>query len=417
MFELFFSLSLLVVLVSVIPRRYQPTILSAYVLRLILCYFHAYVIVLPDSQFDAIAFERIAWQWAHDGQCLSDFTTGSRLYSWIASCIYVVVGRSALVLQVVNAFLGAMIVLVAMKTVRVLVDQGIQYRLVGWTLALHPSLLLYSAITMREVAIVLSFSLSIYWFVKWIVTERYHLVSWAILWMLVSQLFHTGMVTGTLVMSFFVAYYTVTRHWFKLVRIRVFLRDVRASLLSLGLVLLLSIGLSTMVSHGYGLDKLQSLRTERVLVVLADWQERSARGRASYLGGQSADEWPQIVLQGPIRLAHFLGAPFAWQISRLRDLWGFVDGMFLIVLTMLALRDVGRGVWRRKGYFGVAVLLVATIVGFATVTSNYGTAFRHRAKFVPAIVVLYAYGRSERSWRTAQGGESFGGIRAVSGLL
>ena len=54
-----------------------------------------------------------------------------------------------------------------MKTIRLLVPHGSHYRYVGWLLALHPSLLLYSAITMREVAVVLTFMASTYWLTKW----------------------------------------------------------------------------------------------------------------------------------------------------------------------------------------------------------------------------------------------------------
>jgi hypothetical protein len=43
--------------------------------------------------------------------------------------------------------------------------------------------------------------------------------------------------------------------------------------------------------------------------------------------------------------------------------------------------------------YRTAVLVVALMmIGFALVTSNYGTAFRHRGKFLPALVVLYGYG-------------------------
>ena len=396
MLEICVSLSLLVLLLSVIPRHFQSVILSAYILRVILCYIHAYVLILPDSQFDAIAFERTAWLWARDAQCFDDFTTGSRLYSWIGSCVYTVVGRSVLLLQVLNAFFGTLIVLMGMKTIRLLVPHGSHYRYVGWLLALHPSLLLYSAITMREVAVVLTFMASTYWLTKWRTSGKYRLVVWSILWIMVSQLFHTGMVTGTVLITMIVVYYTITEHWRGLIRIKITVRDVKAVALSFIVIATLSVAISVMLNEGYGLDKIQRLKTERVLDALSGWQQEAARGRASYLGGGSPRSWVTVLLQMPIRLVYFLGAPFPWNISRVRDLWGLMDGVFLIVLVLFILRDIKAGAWRRRGYRSIAAVLFALILGFSAVTSNYGTAFRHRAKFVPALIVLYAYGTSER---------------------
>ena len=403
MIEICVSLAFLIPLISVVPRRFHSVIISAYILRVTLCYIHAYVLVLPDSQFDAIVFERTAWLWARDGECFDDFTTGSRLYSWIGSCIYTVVGRSALLLQVLNAFLGTLVVLVGMKAIRLLAPLGLQYRYAGWVLALHPSLLLYSAITMREVVIVLTFIVSIYWLAKWRITGKYGLGAWSILWMIVSQMFHTGMVTATVLITGIYLYYTITEHWRGLVRVKVMMRNAKAAALSLVVMATLGIAVSIMLNEGYGLDKLQRLRTGSVIDALTGWQEQSARGRASYLGGGAPSDWVALLLQMPVRLVYFVGAPFPWDISRVRDLWGFIDGGFLIILVLVIVRDIKKGAWRRRAYRSIAAVVFAVILGFSVATSNYGTAFRHRAKFVPALIVLYSYGSGQREWRRKEG--------------
>ena len=401
MLELSISLALLVLLLSVVPTQLRGTVVTAYVVRIILCYLHAYVVTLPDSQFDAIAFERIAWLWARDNRCFDNFTTGSRLYSWAASCIYTVVGRSPLVLQITNAFLGTMIVVVGVRTIRLVSGPSPYSRALGWILALHPSLLLYSAITMREVFVVLTFMLSLFWLVKWLVSERYMQVVWAICWMLISQLFHTGMISGTITICLIVAYFTITRHIVALTRTRVPMRHIKAVLVSLTLAAMLSVVLYVMVDYGYGLDKLQSLATDRFVDAIADWQERSARGRASYFDGDAPRHLVGLIAQAPARLAYFLAAPFPWAISRPVDVWGFLDGFFVVGLLILVVRGMAPGS-RHPAYLTVAVVVFAVLLGFAMVTSNYGTAFRHRAKFIPALVVLYSLGRSGGSVSRAQ---------------
>ena len=399
MWEITVSIGFLAVLALVTDRRTRLVVVVAYLMRMAMAYVHAYVVPLPDSQFDAIRFERMAWMWARDGQCFDDFTTGSLLYSWIGSCVYLVVGRTALVLQLANCFFGALIVLVGMRTARRLPHVRSHDRRVGWAIALYPSLVLYSAIMMREVAVVFCFTVSLYFLAKWASGDGYRYAVWAILWVATSQLFHTGMVAATLTVVAVVMYVTISENWRGLARIHIRVRDARITVASLVLAGGL-IGLGALaLSRGFGLDKLQQLTEVGAdfVEVLGGWQQLVARGRASYLGSLQPDSWIDVLVQTPVRLAYFLGAPFVWMVGGVRDLWGFLDGTFLLMLCVLLVSQSIRGrAWRRRAYATVALMVAAAIIGFSVVTSNYGTAFRHRAKFVPALFVLYASAVSHR---------------------
>ena len=397
--EILFFLIFLTALLVVAPRRFWPILLCAYLIRAALCFVHSYAWVLPDSQFDAIRFESTAWLWAQDARCLDDFTTGSLLYSWIGSCVYVAAGRTAVLLQLINSFLGTAIVLVAMHTTQILTPHGTSYRLVGWLLALHPTMLLYSAITMREVAVVLPFVLSMYCLVKWRVYKMYRYGASSIFWIMLSQMFHTGMIVGTMLVVSIVIYYTVADHWRRIARVRVALRDVNAVAGSVFVFALLVLAASIMSGTGHGLDKIQRLATEGVLEALSGWQIQVARGRASYLNELQPSGLVDLVLQAPLRMLYFVTAPFAWTISKARDVWGLVDGSFLFVLLLLIVRDLAYSRLRGSEFRIIRIIGVIAIImmmGFAMVTSNYGTAFRHRAKFVPVLIVVYAYGSSMR---------------------
>ena len=279
MLELVQLLLQCVLLVIVCPRRFYAIVVSAYAVRALLSYIHAYFLVLPDSQFDALLFERLAWEWSYDGDCLDDFSTGSMLYAWIGSCVYIVIGRSALVLQLLNSFLGALVVLVAVRIVWMLIRQDAGARLCGWLVALHPSLLLYSAITMREVAVVLPFMLSLYWFAKWITEGKMRYGSWSILWAIVSQLFHTGIIVATVAITGLIMYYTITDRWRPLFQVRMRMADIRAATISLMIVSMVSVAAVVMWTEGYGIDKITRLKSVSVLDALGDWQQVAARGR------------------------------------------------------------------------------------------------------------------------------------------
>ena len=399
MWEITVSIGFLAVLALVTDRRSRLVVLFAYLIRMAMAYVHAYVVPLPDSQFDAIRFERVAWMWAKDGQCFDDFTTGSLLYSWIGSCVYLVVGRAALVLQLINCLFGALIVLVGMRTTRLLPHVRSFDRGVGWAIALYPSLVLYSAIMMREVAVVFCFGVSVYRLTRWATDGGYRYAVWAIVWVVVSQLFHTGMIAATVMVVGVVMYFTVSENWRGLARIHIRVQDARIAAASLVVAGTL-IGLGALaVIRGFGLDKLQQLTEVGVnfVEVLGVWQENVARGRASYLGSLQPDSWIDVLVQAPVRLVYLLGAPFAWMVGGLRDLWGLLDGTFLLILCALLVKHSIRGrTWRKRAYSTVALVVAVAIIGFSVVTSNYGTAFRHRAKFVPSLFVLYAWAVSHR---------------------
>ena len=345
MWEITVSIGFLAVLTLVTDRRTRPVVVVAYLIRMVMAYVHAYVVPLPDSQFDAIRFERMAWTWARDGQCFDDFTTGSLLYSWIGSCVYLVVGRKALVLQLANCFVGALIVLVGMRTARLLPHVRSYDRKAGWAIALYPSLVLYSAIMMREAAVVFCFAVSAYFLTRWASGDGYRYAVWAILWVAVSQLFHTGMVAATVTVVAVVMYVTIRENWRGLARIHIRVQDAQITVASLVLAGTL-IGLGALaLSTGFGVDKLQQLTEVGAdfVEVLGGWQQHVARGRASYLGSLQPDSWLDVLVQTPVRLAYFLGAPFAWMVAGVRDLWGFLDGTFLLISLRAAARVQHQG--------------------------------------------------------------------------
>ena len=386
------SAVVLVVIFARIPTRWIEPVAVAFVVRAVVALLHFQFSFLPDSQSDALRFERTAWLWAVDGKCFNDFTTGSMLYSWLGSCIYITFGRSALLLQVINAVLGTLSVVVAMRTVRLLAPDLAQVLRIGWLVALHPSLVLYSALTMREASIVLAFGISLYCLVRWRTNMHYRYLPLSVGAALVSQLFHTGMVTASVFIVGIGVFYVVTEHVANLAAIRFSRSNLVVCAVSVVLLSALVGAVVWALGVGFGFDKFQRLMGGEVLTAISSWQAEVARGRASYLSGLYPESWIEFLWQVPIRLVYFLGAPFVWQVDNLSDLWGLVDGSaFLYVAWMLG-RNYFKGGHKKPLYRLLLLLAIVVVVGFSVSTSNYGTAFRHRAKFAPLLLVLLIYG-------------------------
>ena len=398
--------AVLVVILARVPRGLVEPIAVAFLVRAILAFLHFQFAFLPDSQFDALRFERTAWLWARDGQCFNDFTTGSLLYSWVGSCVYVAFGRTELLLQLISATLGTVVVVLAMKSGRLLgLDSG-YIRKIGWLAALHPSLVLYSALTMREVFIVVALGGAIYWLIRWRTTHLYRYLPLSVASAFVSQLFHTGMVAASAMIVCIGMVYVVREHSMKLAKIRFKRSNVVVTVVTGGLVTMLVVSVTWAIESGFAVDKLARFLDGQILRDIANWQADVARGRASYLDGLFPESWLGFLWQVPVRLFYFLGSPFPWQLERLSDVWGLVDGVVFLCVCWAIGRNSIKGAQKQDIYRMLLVLALASIVVFSVATSNYGTAFRHRAKFVPVLLLLLMYGsslirRSSQSPRTA----------------
>ena len=120
------------------------------------------------------------------------------------------------------------------------------------------------------------------------------------------------------------------------------------------------------------------------------------------------ESWLGFLWQLPVRLFYFLGAPFPWQLERLSDVWGLVDGAVFLYVCWTIVRNSIKGAQKQDIYRMLLVVAFAAIVAFSAATSNYGTAFRHRAKFVPVLLLLLMYGSSliGRSGRSSRLGDT-----------
>ena len=288
--------------------------------------------------------------------------------------------------------IGTAVVVVAMRTVELLAPRTGYDRRVGWMVALHPSLILYSALILRESAVVLAFGLSIYWLVRWRTSRRYRCLPVSVACALVSQLFHTGMVTASVAIVVLGIVYVLKEHSMRLLHVRFSRANLVVTVGTVAFVSVLVVVTAWAISVGFGVDKLQRLGDGDVLGAIVRWQVDVARGRASYLTEFSPSSWLGLLWQIPVRLVYFLGAPFAWHVAQPRDLWGLVDGLVFLSWGILIIGKAGRGAVRGELYRMLCFVAFSAILGFSVATSNYGTAFRHRAKFVPIVMLLVVYG-------------------------
>jgi len=93
--------------------------------------------------------------------------------------------------------------------------------------------------------------------------------------------------------------------------------------------------------------------------------------------------------QTPIRIIFFLFTPFIWQVRTSLDLFGFLDAISYIIMSMFIISNFKK-IFKDRSALLISLFLLGCLIVFSLTTSNYGTALRHRAKFAPLMIVLSA---------------------------
>jgi len=145
--------SLMTILIGLRWSDISKIIYIALSVRIIFIFIGHYIVPLPDSTQDAMGFQELAWSYGKNGfyDALNNFPgINSFFYSWIIGVLYSLLGRSILMAQSLSLLFGILSIFIAWLFTKKLWDNQTANK-VGWVLALFPSLILYSALPLREV--------------------------------------------------------------------------------------------------------------------------------------------------------------------------------------------------------------------------------------------------------------------------
>jgi predicted membrane channel-forming protein YqfA (hemolysin III family) len=100
---------------------------------------------------------------------------------------------------------------------------------------------------------------------------------------------------------------------------------------------------------------------------------------------------PMILVWVPLKVLYFLGGPFPWSDRSVTDVYGSLHGVLFLAMTWYLLRQVRRRYHPldAKLLFALAVVIFVYAMG----SSNYGTAIRHREKFLGIFCLLVFIGQ------------------------
>lgn len=377
-----FSLSVLFVFsVGFLKRWLFLPLASAFILRLSLSLMHRYMVKIPQGSFDARGFESQAAEWASFG-CFGFFKhfdpSASYVYSSVLATFYACTERSVLAAQALNVFTGLIsLCVIALITKKI---SGVNAaRLVAWVLAVFPAMIIYSSVTLREVFVLLFFSLALYLAVYAFQKKNPLTLCFSGFFIFLASLFHGGMLMA--IPALFVGYImfsnqSVSKRNFYLIRI--------AGIF----VLLFSFSLSYIFMRDMYIPKIgviENIDAEQIARIV----ESRADGGAAYLSGMTVSGFFDILWQAPIRMFYFLFSPMPWQIRSIGHAFGMIDSMFYFFMAFLLFKHRDE-ILRRPEAKALVLIFFVLLVVFSFGTSNFGTAMRHRAKFGFILLIMTA---------------------------
>ena len=378
------SLALLTLAVSLRFPAISKFLLVALVIRVSLILVGHYLFALPDSTADAVTFDGDAWQMGKDGffNLFDKFTGPSpHFISWLIGIPYSLFGRSIMMAQSVSLFFGLGSIVLGWLLAKEIWDENIADK-VGWTIALFPSLTLYSVLFLREVYIVFFVLLAFYGVATWIKTNSYQSLIISMTGFVGSIFFHGGLIVGALVFLFVVGLTNLTRFFKSLKRNKI---NLKSLIISLFFILIIQLYLSNKISVPY----LGTFQSSTNVENIQNRTSVATRGTASWPEWTTINKPIEIIYKGPMRSIYLVYAPFPWDISRVRHLIGMFDAFLYMYLSYLILRNI-KVILKDPVLRIFLLMLLCYIFVFGIGVGNFGTGIRHRSKFVVIFILLAA---------------------------
>ena len=385
----FISISLLILITHLMALRWPAVskiLYAALAVRFLFLFINNYIFYLPDGDMDAKSFERFAWElYAQNGFdfVISTFN-GPETYflSKLIAFFYVLFGRSMLMAQSISVFFGIASVLLGWLLAKKIWDNHTAIK-VGWSIALYPTLVSYSVLTMREVYISFFLLLAMYGIVNWVRQRSYKSIVVVIIGFIGATFFHGSSIIGLLVFLFLISLDSFKKTFKLLLMKRINLKILIIVIFSItifGLYFTNKISLPYLQTFNKSINP-SYLKNEVINL--------KVKGDAAYPEWTKIDANIEFLYKIPIRTLYFLFSPFPWDVKKLSHLVGLLDSFFYMILAYLIFQN-RKVIWKDPALRIMLIVLFSYFVIYGVGVGNFGSGIRHRSKFIIELILLAA---------------------------
>ena len=385
----FQGVCLAIIVAYILALRYpglKLIIWIALIIRMLTALFNEFILKLPDTNADAGRFEAKTWFYSQMPvvEFINSFNSDSKAYTftWFLSFFYRVLGRSPLLLESINIITSLFCIILVYK-ISILISNNISKSIQSALLfTVFPSIILYNVIILREIYIVFFLLNGSYFIIKWINTKNLKFAIYSLLNFIPLYYLHGGLMVGALVFL-----------------VLLLLRSIKDSinlfknnrLLIPQVILICSFFFGLFFFFG-NLSKLYlpylgNISNIFILSSLVFQAEVTNIGGSVYPEWLIPDSFPSFFLLIFPRLIYFLFSPFIWDIRAINHLLGLVDGIMIAILFYFTIK----GLLLKKLNNFVSILLIILIpllITYSWGVGNFGTALRHRSKFIPIFIAI-----------------------------
>ena len=381
----FCSIALVSLIILIFALR-LPSIANilfvALVARVSLMLIGYYGFTLPDSTFDAMGFEQGAWDRSQEGFYeIITYGVNSNYIKSIIALPYALFGRSLLMAQSISLLFGMGTVLLGWLLTKKLWGEDNAIK-VGWILALFPTLILYSVLTLREVYSCFFILVAMIGVVDWVRSDSYRSISLALLGFGGGIFFHGAIIIGGLIFLVLVFSRSSKKVFYLLLNYRTNPKHLLIILLSL-------IFLVFYFSNKIHIPKLGTFEDSINLSRLTNELGFRLKGEASYPEWTRIETPAEFIYKGLARIFYLLFSPFPWDVKKPNHLIGMLDGFLYMSLVYLVLRNL-KAILKDPALRAIFIILFCYLFIFGIGVSNFGAGTRHRSKFVVELIILAA---------------------------
>lgn len=381
---------LTIILLSVTSSKFTWIFLIGFLLRFAVLLWDLYardIFILPHSGYDSEFFYETSLLIPDN---LSLIINGSAyrigFYQKILGVLFWLIGPVRIVAQYLNVLVGLMILVTIHNTLKLLDIDTKTIRNVLLIAVLFPTSLIMSGLLLREIIPTWFAAISFYYLAKWYLKRKLKLFLWAILFVILASMFHSGMIALSLSYIVLFLFYNHSTRKFEF--------DVRNIFLFIPVLAFIFL-----FTTQFGDTLFYKFRRIETTEDIFDSIIRAAGGSA-YLKGMVINNPTQMLIYGPVRAFYFLLSPLPWDWRGVNDIITFLTDS--VIYLWIILYYIKNRKYFLNGRYKILIdILLITIIATAFVyglgVSNAGTALRHRQKITPAFLLMLGIMMHEKS--------------------
>ncbi len=353
-------------------------------LRVLVILIGHYIVPLPDSTKDAAGLDDLAWSYGKDGflNALSNFNLNSRYFhSQIIGIFYSLFGRSILISQSLSLIIGLGIIFLAWFYAKKIWDD-LTAKKIAWILAIFPSQILYSVLPLKDIYMSFFLLIAMIGIFHWVKEESNKYLFVASAGFILATLFHGALVLGLIVFLSLIVLINF-KNFFKSIRLlHLNISALIISILSIYILQIFFLNKIYIPKIGYFEDINYSLILNELNARMIG---ESSYGNWAIITGNSSigEVFYKIIL----RIFYFLFSPFPWNVEKLSHIIGMIDGFVYLIIFYFILLNL-KNTWKDPFLKIILIILICYIFIFALGVSNFGSALRHRTKFIVEMLIL-----------------------------